>query len=93
MQVIPAILNLKFQEIRAVRTNVRATVSGPLAKRAGLDSAIEKAQPQIDKISAHGSKLDDLSGKGRIQETVTASRQRGLGASHPETKYENWGII
>ena len=72
---------------------VKVTIPVPMAERAGLDSAIEKAQPQIEKISAHGTKLNDLTAKEWIQETITASRQRSLGASRPHTQYENWGII
>jgi hypothetical protein len=92
-QVIPAILNPKFLEMWSVRTMVKVTIPVPMAERAGLDSAIEKAQPQIEKISAHGTKLNDLTGKEWSQETATASRQRSLGASRPHTQYENWGII
>lgn len=34
------------------------------------------------------NKLNDLTGKEWIKETVTVWRQKGLGANHPETKYE-----
>jgi hypothetical protein len=84
-QIIPAILNSKFHEMRRVKAKVEITVPVPLAKRAGLHSSIEKSQPQIEKISAHGNKVNDLTGKELIQETVTASRPRSLGASHPHT--------
>jgi hypothetical protein len=84
-RVIPAILNSKFHEMRKVKAKIEITVPVPLAERAGLHSPIEKTQPQIDKISAHGNKLNDLTGKEWIQETVTASRQRSLGPSHPHT--------
>ena len=89
-QVIPAILNRKFLVMWSVGAMVKVTIPVPMAERAGLDSAIEKAQPQIEKISAHGTKLNDLTGKEWIQETATASRQRSLGASRPHTQYENW---
>lgn len=64
---------------------VKVTIPVQLAERAGLHSSIEKSQPQIEKISAYGNKVNDLTGKERIQETVTASRPRSLGASHPHT--------
>lgn len=34
------------------------------------------------------NKLNDLSGREWIQETTTVWRQRGLGAAHPQTKFE-----
>jgi hypothetical protein len=82
-QVIPAILNSKFHEMRRVKSKIEITVPVPLGERAGLHSPIEKTQPQIDKISAHGDKLNDLTGKEWIQETVAASTPRSLGAPHP----------
>jgi hypothetical protein len=84
-QVIPAILIPKFQEMYRVKARVEITVPVRWAERTGPHSSIEKTQPQIEKISAHGNKLNDLTGKEWIQETVTASRQRSLGASHLHT--------
>jgi hypothetical protein len=92
-QVIPAILISKLNEMCGVKAKFEITIPVRSAERAGLHSSIEKTQPQIDKISAHGNKLYNLTGKECIQETVTASRHRDLGASHPHTKYENWGSI
>jgi hypothetical protein len=84
-QVIPAILKSKCQEMRRVKAKVEITVPVRWAERTGLHSSIEKTQAQIEKISAHGNKLNNLIGKEWIQETLTASRQRSLGASHPDT--------
>jgi hypothetical protein len=61
-QVIPAILNSKFHEMRRVKAKIEITVPVPLEERAGLHSSIGKTQPQIDKISAHGNHLDHLTG-------------------------------
>jgi hypothetical protein len=48
--------------MRKVKAKIEITVPVPLAERAGLHSSIEKAQPQIDKISAHGNNLHHLTG-------------------------------
>jgi hypothetical protein len=91
MQAIPAMLNPKFHELLRFNAKVKATAPALLAERAGLDSAIEKTQPQIDKISSHRNKLNDLTGKEWIPETATVGRQRGIGASHPHTQYKKVG--
>lgn len=84
-QVIPAILKSKLQEMYRVKAKVEITVPAPRGERAGVHSSIEKTLAQIEKISARGNKLTDLTGNEWIQESVAASRQRSLGAAHPHT--------
>lgn len=73
-----------------------ALVLAGLEATLGLGSFVTESSPRqqplfplpSDSKPDPRNKLNDLSGKDWIQETATVWRQRGLGASHPHTKFE-----
>lgn len=67
---------------------VKATLALPLPEPMPNDSVIEKIALQNENVIPRRNELNDLTGKDWIQQTATVWRQRGLGASHPHTKYE-----
>ncbi len=83
-QVLLAALKSKPHELgrfkRARTTTTKETQE--------VDSLFEKAASQNGKGRSQRNNLNCLTGKEWIQETVSVWRQRGLGASHPHTKFE-----
>jgi DNA modification methylase len=53
-----------------------------------MEAGAAKAEPETAAAVDPRNQLNDLTGREWIQETTTVWRQRGLGAGHPETKYE-----
>ena len=83
-QALPTILKPKLHGLRGVKAT-RLT-SG--VKPVKITYAIETIENQNEKCLPQRNRLNDLTGKDWIQETVSVWRQRGLGAAHPHTKYE-----
>lgn len=83
-QVLPAELKPKSHELsgfkRARTRRIKETQK--------VDSLFENTASQNGKGLSLRNNLNCLSGKEWIQETVSVWRQRGLGASHPHTKFE-----